>query len=227
MRCDEVIRELAAPTDDRDGTALADHLAGCPSCSEWARQAAQLDQLWDATRPPEPSPEAWGSVWANIARSLPSAAADGESARAATVRPSRNGTASRIVTHPAPLTAVVNPPRTRRFGAIVWMGLAQAAAILVAIGLALAWHGSSSGPAPQNIEVVNHPAAAAPSPVRVSEPVRVDAEIEEGREVVIVADGSAPRVLDKTPPETAYGVDAMYVMFNVVESIANPRIASR
>ena len=74
MRCDEVIRELAVPTDDRDGTALAEHLAGCPSCVAWARRAALLDRLWEATRPPEPSPEAWDSVWANINQALQSPA---------------------------------------------------------------------------------------------------------------------------------------------------------
>ena len=31
MHCDEVIRELAVPTDDRDSAALAEHLANCPS----------------------------------------------------------------------------------------------------------------------------------------------------------------------------------------------------
>ena len=71
MRCDEVVRELAAPTADRDRAAMADHLAGCPACAEWARRAEALDRLWDATRPAEPSPEAWDAVWANIARALP------------------------------------------------------------------------------------------------------------------------------------------------------------
>jgi hypothetical protein len=252
MRCDEVIRELAAPTDDRESAALAAHLGGCPSCSEWARQAARLDRLWDATRPPDPSPEAWASVWANVARSLPSAAADDE-AQAVRARPSRNGTASKIVAHPAPPTPAANPPRTWRMGAIALMVLAQAAAILVALGLA--WRGPSSGPPSRNVEVANHLTPAlpsAPAPIRVNSPVRVEAEIEEGGLVVIVSDGPAPQVVDRTRPEMAfsveamyvmagiaravgidvrvemtYGVDAMYVMFNVVESIASPRIASR
>jgi hypothetical protein len=226
MRCDEVIRELAAPTDDRDATALAEHLAGCLSCSGWARQAARLDQLWDATRPSEPSPEAWDSVWANIAQSLPSPTAKGESP-GATFRPSRNGTAPKILTHPAP-THAANPPRIWRIGAVALVGLAQAAAILVAIGLA--WRGPSSGPMPRNPELVqdNTPAIPhSPSAIRVSSPVRVEADIEEGRLLVILADGPAAQVMDKTPPEMAYGVDAMYVMFNVVESIANPVVASR
>ncbi len=226
MRCDEVIRELAAPTDDRDATALADHLAGCPSCSAWARQAAQLDQLWDATRPSEPSPAAWDSVWANIAQSLPSPAAKGESPGAA-FRPSRNGTAPKITTHPAP-THAANRPRTWRIGAMAMIGLAQAAAILVAIGLA--WRGQSSGPINRNSEVVQHNTPApprSPSAIRVSSPVMIEGDIEEGRLMVFHMEGSTPQVVDATPPEMTYGVDAMYVMFNVVESIANPRVASR
>ena len=55
MRCDEVIRELAVPTDDRDSAALAEHLANCPSCAVWAKRDAEFDRLWDATRPAEPS----------------------------------------------------------------------------------------------------------------------------------------------------------------------------
>jgi hypothetical protein len=223
MRCDEVIRELAAPTDDRDGTALADHLAGCPSCSDWARQAARLDQLWDATRPPEPSPEAWGTVWANIAQSLPSAAAHRES----TSRPSRNGTATKVLTYPAP-THVANPPRIWRMGAAALMGLAQAAAILVAIGLA--WRGQPSAPKPENVRVAQDQTPSpprAPSAIRVDSPVRVEADIEEGRLLVILADGPLPQVMDKTPAEMAYRVDSMLLMFNEIESMGHPMIASR
>ncbi len=32
MRCDEVIGELAVPSDDCDSAALAEHLAQCPAC---------------------------------------------------------------------------------------------------------------------------------------------------------------------------------------------------
>ena len=240
MRCDEVIRELAAPTDDRDATALAEHLAGCSSCSAWVRQAARLDQLWNATRPSEPSAEAWDSVWANLAQSLPSATIKGQS-MGVTLRPSRNGTASKVLTHPAPaLTHATNPPRIRRIGAVALVSLAQAAAILVAIGLAS--RGPSAGPINRDPEIVHNTPGPprSPSAIRVSSPVRVEADIEEGRLMVFrmegstsrVVDafrmeGSTSRVVDATPPEMAFGVDAMYVMFNVVESIANPVVASR
>ena len=73
MHCDELIRELAVPTDDRDSAAVAEHLANCPSCAGWARRDAQFDRLWNATRPLEPSPQVWDTVWAQhrfIARFL-------------------------------------------------------------------------------------------------------------------------------------------------------------
>src|SRR5438105_1188160 len=101
MRCDEVIRELAAPTDDRDATAIAEHLSGCRTCNGWARQAAQLDRLWEATRPPEPSPAAWGPVWVHVAQSLDSPVSPGPQPLAAP-RPSGNGSAAKIVAHSAP-----------------------------------------------------------------------------------------------------------------------------
>ncbi len=33
MRCNEVVRELAAPTGDLDASGLAEHLARCPRCA--------------------------------------------------------------------------------------------------------------------------------------------------------------------------------------------------
>src|SRR5438046_10702231 len=70
MRCDAVIRELAVPTDERDSTALAEHVAKCPACAAWAKRSAGLDRLWEATRPPEPSAEVWDVLWSRLARSL-------------------------------------------------------------------------------------------------------------------------------------------------------------
>src|SRR5437588_12667328 len=100
MRCDEVIRELAAPTEDRDRTAVAEHLAGCKACADWARRAAQLDQLWEATCPPEPAPQAWDSVWSNITRALDSSVT-AEIAARTTPQPSRNGNGSspKVIAH--------------------------------------------------------------------------------------------------------------------------------
>jgi len=70
MHCDDVTRELSAPTGEPDPAALAEHLAGCPRCASWAERSARLDQLWEATRLPEPSPAVWNQVWANVSEAL-------------------------------------------------------------------------------------------------------------------------------------------------------------
>ena len=80
MNCDEVIRELAVPTEDRDSRALAEHLSDCATCADWARRADQLDRLWQLTRPADLSTEVWDSVWSRVTASLdaPATALAGE-----------------------------------------------------------------------------------------------------------------------------------------------------
>jgi len=243
MRCNEVIRELAAPTGDRDRTAMAEHLAGCGSCAAWARRAAQLDQLWEATSPPKPAPAAWDSVWSSIAQALDSSAPT-EIAAPAPSQPSRNGSSPKVIAHPAP-----DGPRpawrfrTGRLAALTGVGLAQAAAILIAVGLA--WHAGTSSPerpTPPRVQDPNSPDSAV---VRLAFPVKV----EEGRLMVIRMEGPTRQVLipvfspgfsavlvraegqvsvvDLTPEGEIYGVDDWYMVFNAVESIAYPSVASR
>jgi hypothetical protein len=231
MRCDEVIRELAVPTGDRDRTLLAGHLADCPSCVAWARRAALLDQLWDATRPGEPSPEAWDSVWANITQSLQSATAERESSATA---PSslRLGASPKVITHSA--SAPMQPsnhPRARWFTAIVLIGLAQAAAILVALGLG--WrieHPSQTAKTPQIAHNSTPAPPRVPSVIRVSQPVMFEVDIEEGHLMKFCVDGPAPRVEDVTP-QMAFGIrdgtPGDMMMFNVVESFARTMVASQ
>jgi hypothetical protein len=229
MRCDEVIRELALSTGSPDATAMAQHLAGCPACAEWARRAAQLDRLWDATRPSEPPPEVWGSIWANIARTLDSLVPSAVQSPAAP-RPSRNGTSPQQLEHPA--AASLGPAarsRTWRLAPMALIRLASAAALLIALGLA--WHLTDSSRTGRMIPIAKQPDQPipphVPSVIRVSHPVRVEADIEEGRQVVIRAEGTTPQVWDVTPPDLAHGVDPWLVMYNLVESITYPEIASR
>ncbi|HEU5118333.1 MAG TPA: hypothetical protein VFT74_17075 [Isosphaeraceae bacterium] len=66
MRCDEVSRELSAPTGRLDPSAVSAHLEDCSVCAEWANRVRQLDTLWDATRPAEPAPAAFEAVWAGV-----------------------------------------------------------------------------------------------------------------------------------------------------------------
>ena len=66
MRCNEVIRELAVPTDAASRRAIDEHLARCPACAAWGSVPGRLDRLWKATRPSEPTAEAWDSLWARV-----------------------------------------------------------------------------------------------------------------------------------------------------------------
>ncbi len=248
MHCDEVVRELATPTAAWDRAAMAEHLAACPDCAGWARRAEHLDQLWDATRPAEPSPEAWDSVWASITQALPGAAEPA----AAGVQPSRNGSGPRIVAPPAP-APVASRPRgySRRIAAIALVGLAQAAAILVALGLAWQTPPRSDGPRTPRPDVADNARPAVPVAIRVASPVKVDVEIQEGRLMLIPASGASwavadradamipgvggliraemavARVVDLTPPEMNFSSDPGLLILNTMESIATPQVAAR
>jgi len=223
MQCDEVIRELATPTDNHDSTALAGHIAGCPACAGWANRAVQLDRLWEATRPPEPTPDVWDAVWVRMATSLdPSTSTEVGSSFTTRTAASTNG--SPVVVK-LPPKGPRHSPRSRpwRLVAIGLVGLAQAAAILLAVGLA--WHQSGSSqppqiarhtdstPSPSNSDSVVHIAIPAEGfPVVVDEGHLV--VIHEGKQehkvllpiflanlsmLVIHADGQAPKVVDQTP----------------------------
>jgi hypothetical protein len=115
MRCEDVIRELATPTGAVAQEAVTDHLAQCATCSAFARRDAQLQRLWDATRPPMPTTATWDSVWARIADSLDQAAAP----------------------HTLPLTAARAPVRTWTTWRVVsgLVKIAAAAAVIVAIAV--------------------------------------------------------------------------------------------
>jgi hypothetical protein len=236
MRCEEVVSELAAPTPDRDRAAMADHLAGCSACAEWARRADRLDQLWEATRPTEPSPEAWDSVWANIAGALPCpATAHREDAVASGPRPSLNGGGVKVLIPTAPQLAPSTPgagPRRRtrpwRLAAVALVGLAQAAAILVALGLALQAPPDSEAPPTDQTVITGNPEPAAPSPIRVAKPVTVKEEFEAGCLMVIrMEEGTAPRLINATPPEMNTGSDPGLAILNLMEGSGAPQVAAR
>jgi hypothetical protein len=223
MQCDKVIKELATPTDDRDSTALAEHIAGCPACAGWANRAAQLDRLWEATRPVEPTPEVWDAVWARIGTSLDlmTATEVGSSFTPQTAA-STNGSPAVVELPPK---GPRHSPRSHswRLARISLVGLAQAAAILFAVGLSL--HQSRS---PQRQQIAKTAASTsslsnAESVVRIAFPAEgFPVVVEEGHSVVIHwgrqerkaelpiflagfsmlmihADGQAPKVVDQTP----------------------------
>jgi hypothetical protein len=104
MHCADVIEKLAASAEPASA-ALAEHLAHCPDCAAWAARDARLAQLWEATRPQEPTPEAWATVWAEVS--------------------------SRLATAPARVVPLA-PIRPWQRWAPAAFGIAQAAAILAA-----------------------------------------------------------------------------------------------
>jgi len=221
MLCDEVIRELAAPTDDRDATALAGHLSECPACSAWAGRAARLDRLWEDTRPADPAPEVWLAAWDRITRSLDRP----EMARPETNAlnsPAPNGSQLRVGSDSTASRLAPRPGRYR-FARIALIGVAQAAAVLVAVGLS--WHTPEPGRMRTKADPVvqladrKHPDAIAPTVA--------DIEIEEGQLIVIREEGSKPEVVDLTPEMRPWGADPWYVMHNMMESASNPKVAMK
>jgi hypothetical protein len=107
MRCEDLTRELASPTGGASPADIAGHLAACPSCAEWSRRAARFDQIWEATRPPEPSSGAMDALWARASAALDEV--------------------------PSPATLRLEGPARRRWGwAKPAFAVAQAAAVLVA-----------------------------------------------------------------------------------------------
>ncbi|OJW20659.1 MAG: hypothetical protein BGO49_03510 [Planctomycetales bacterium 71-10] len=126
-----------------------------------------LDRLWEATRPPSPSAEAWDRAWAGVAGRID---------------------------EPEPRT--IAAPSRRRWAVAGLILLAQAAAVLLAVG-------------------ASRFAAAPAAPVR----------IEEGQLVLIRGDGDAAQVADLSPRLGSEGVDAWYLVHNFFESAAGPFVA--
>jgi len=192
MRCVDVVRELAVPTGEPGSAELAEHLATCPRCAAEAGNAARLDRLWVAARPPDPSPAQWETLWASVSRALdrPPAFARAAPLRAAGGRSThRTGLGRRWV-----LPAI---------------GLAQAAAVLIAVLVVSQRDRREPGPIP------------APRTVAVA--------IDEGQHVVIIADRQGIHVRDLPDEGTnAFDVaDPYFLILNAFEGMDNPVIALR
>lgn len=163
MRCADAERELTTPSPGLDNVELARHLESCPACARSATLARQFDALWEATRPVEPAAPAWDRVWSEVVR--------------------RDG--------PVILAMPANRSRRWLVPALVATVIAQAAAVLVAVGIALGGHGT---PAPASVPML----AAQPRPA-----VEVVLDIAEGQTwiVELVSEGNnqltlKPRLLD-------------------------------
>jgi hypothetical protein len=226
MHCDEVIRELVVPTDDRDSATVAEHLANCASCAGWAERDAQFDRLWNATRPIEPSPQVWVTVWAHIASSLDSST-PAEFKAVASPMATLNGPVLHVE-RPLGLIPASSRARPWNWAAIGLIGLAQAAAVLLAVGWA--WHTSRNPQQPQVATATHSPALSPDSSQEAKEIglLSVPAvDIEAGQQIVIRVEGSAATVVDVTPDGISYSVDDWYLVFNAIEAIANPVVAMK
>jgi hypothetical protein len=237
MRCEEVIEELAAPTDTRDAASLEGHLSRCPSCATWAKRAAELDRLWQATGPAEPAPHVWDNLWASVASSLDSS--NFKEVASPNLFVSPNESVNGSVAKPGP--KLIHRPLPPSFGSRLWktigvVGLAKAAAVLLVAGLTLRFFVPPHSPEHDGI------ASATPSPtvplasdfVRVSLP---SVDIEEGHLVMILADPKNPTVVDRTPKVTVTlnGDDYSYANLDLdwyeflgkAESLGKPVVAMK
>jgi predicted anti-sigma-YlaC factor YlaD len=198
MHCDEVVRELAVPTDERDSAALAEHLASCHQCSVWATRDAEFEYLWNATRSGEPSGQDWDTVWSHIASSLDSPTSAETKEYRANVP--LNGPASLVET---PIRSFSPSSRSRSWkrSAIAVIGMAQAAGVLLAVGIT--WRMSTGSNVPPVVE------------------------IEEGQSVVIRVDDAAADIVVLAPDGMSSSVDDWYLVFNQIEAIANPVVAMK
>jgi hypothetical protein len=234
MRCEEVIRELAVPTGERGSNALSEHLAHCPSCAAWAQRSAALDSLWDETRPPEPSEQVWDALWERVVASLETSQARTVYSSVSSV-PSANGSTARPRIRLSD-GARQSPRVGRRTWALIGIvGLAQAAAVLVAAGLTWREFGTSGprqgGPATGSVAATPsrqpfNQAAGGPSVPAV--------EVDEGHLVVIVIPTAEqkPVVVDRTPERMFSGVfagipDDWYLAYNAAEALDSHVVAMK
>jgi len=206
MLCDDVIRKLAEAGNQPEEPAIAEHLAECRACAEWLNRAQTFEKLWDATRPAEPSPQAWDALWSSVSAHLnqPIAA-------------ERNGNGLHVADFPRAMPErressepALAPSRSRRWRSLAgfgMVGLAQAAALLLAIGLS--WH----------------------VPVKVPDalPALAEAKVEvsEGQIVVIRSEGSKVDVVDLTAMETLQSVPSIIPVLPGVYAAVDLRSSER
>ncbi len=196
MRCSEVIHELATPAADRDSSALAAHLAKCESCALWAKRDAQIELLWEATRPESPSAAAWDATWSRVSRSIEPA--------------------ERVAVGSGRLAVAFRARRFARFGLIV---LAQAAAVLLVVSLM--WR---SEPAPHQVHLAALDRATHLQPASGVQEKLI--EIEEGRVVLIRVSSAAQQVVSIASGPAEGGVDDWFVFFNEVEPLASNSVVA-
>jgi hypothetical protein len=204
MRCDEVMRELNLPSDDRDDRALAHHLAECKACARWAQHAARFNRLWDATRPVDPPTESWDRLWSSVTARL---AHSGP----VTTAHSRLHNPFATVGGAAPQHASPVARSWRGLAAMGLVGLAQAAALLLAVSLF--WNTADKNVQPprfsEGADVVQ----------RTSPSLDSEVDVEWGQVILIRSEGPKQvDIKDLALLESSNGEDPWYDFFNRVES---------
>jgi hypothetical protein len=204
MRCDEVMRELNLPSDDRDDPALALHLAECKACARWAEHAARFNRLWDATRPGDPSSELWDRLWSAVTARL-------DHSVPITSPHSRPQNPFATVGDAAALHSSPGTRSWRGLAAIALVGLAQAAALFFAVNLF--WNTTGKNVQPpgfsKSADLVQQTAPSLDSVV----------DVEWGQ--VILIRSERPEQVDITDLallESSNGEDPWYDFFNRIES---------
>jgi anti-sigma factor RsiW len=225
MRCHEVLRELAVPTDARDSAAIDEHLGRCPACAAWAERAQGLDRLWKATQPPEPTPQTWDALWADLTGSLDASVP--ETLVSLALSGSRNGSPNTPL--PKAMPERSSRSHLRNLAVIGLIGLAQAAAVFLAVGLTL--NGSdpsqmAKGTNPAVVSLTGQPENVAAKP---SLAVLGTVEVEAGQLVVVMIrnQGKSATIIDRTPEVTFLEVDDMYLLHSAMESEAKPKVAMK
>jgi len=196
MRPDDC-RELA---DHPTPEAIARHLEACAPCAS----ASRLDRVWEATRPAKPSPASLDALWASASLELDRL----ESAR----RPGAPSRADRVI----PIR------RRRRF--LAGLVLAQAAVILIGVGITLTRR------ADRPVETME--GAPSTSPTALDRPVVADADPSSTRGVVdvgfdetaVVRIGDDGLRVDKLADASVFPsmADTSHDVFNALESMATP-----
>ena len=73
-------------------------------------------------------------------------------------------------------------------------------------------------PAPERPVVADNPEPSRPAAIRVARPVKVELEFDGGCLMVIrYGEGTAPRLINATPPEMNTGSDPGLVILNAME----------
>jgi bacterioferritin-associated ferredoxin len=236
MRCVDVIRELAAPTDTQNAADLADHLSRCSSCAKCATEAAQFDRLWNTTRPAEPSPALWENLWSQVACSLENSTLQ-ESASPSPPE-SWNYVLGTSVSEPEPRPTLHSPAlslHARLWPSASMVSLARAAGVLLVAGLTL-WF---IIPFRQKVAPLNPVSLGQTAANAVASPLP-SVDIEPGHMVVILAHPNSPSVVDRTPKAIIAGIGREYVdwygdersfdwsqVFNEAEYLATPKVAMK